>query len=182
MKKIKNEKTKDIDEIILYDINKDLCKAWEKYFKNISNVKIINCSFEELKSEYVVTAGNSYGWMTGGIDLVVRNYYKQEIQDIIQQEILKSPGRYLPVGYNVVINTGDDLKPNLIYAPTMDVPKQIDALDVFYIFSRLLVEFKSFACCGLGTGMGKVSVDDCASAMYNAYCYIRGDKNASKKN
>ena len=53
-----------MNKLILYDINKNLCDYWNKYFKDIKNVEVLNCSFEELESEYVVTAGNSYGWMT----------------------------------------------------------------------------------------------------------------------
>lgn len=165
---------KQENELILFSKDKEMCKAWKKYFKNIKNVKILNCSFEDLEAEYVVTAGNSYGWMTEGIDLAVRNYYGQYIQDFIQREILNLPARILPVGYNIVIQTNDKKKPNLIYAPTMDVPKQIDMLDIFYVFARLLVEFPKFACCGLGTGAGKVSYEECALAMYHAYCYVLG--------
>lgn len=72
-----------MNKLILYDINKDLCDCWNKYFKDIKNVTVLNCPFDDLESEYVVTAGNSYGWMTGEIDLVVRNYYGQYIQDYV---------------------------------------------------------------------------------------------------
>ena len=50
-----------MNKLILYDINKDLCDCWNKYFKDIKNVTVLNCSFDDLESEYVVTAGNSYG-------------------------------------------------------------------------------------------------------------------------
>ena len=161
-----------MNKLILYDINKDLCDCWNKYFKDIKNVTVLNCSFDDLESEYVVTAGNSYGWMTGGIDLVVRNYYGQYIQDYVQYAILTLPNRYLPVGENILVTTKDSKKPNLIYAPTMDLPKTIDYIDVFYVFCKLLQQYDDFACCGLGTGVGNVSSEQCAKAMYDAYTYI----------
>ena len=68
-----------MNKLILYDINKDLCDCWNKYFKDIKNVTVLNCPFDDLESEYVVTVGNSYGWMIGGIDLVVRQYSGQSI-------------------------------------------------------------------------------------------------------
>lgn len=161
-----------MNKLILFDLNKDLCKAWEKEFQSYYNIRIENCSFEQLKSDYVVTAGNSYGWMTGGIDLAVRNYYGQWIQDYIQSCILNKYGRYLPVGHNILINTDDLLKPHLIYAPTMPVPMYIDKIDVFYVFAKLLQEYESFACCGLGTLTGGISEEDCAKQMRLAYEYV----------
>lgn len=164
-----------MNKIILYDINKQLCDSWNKYFKDVKEVKVINCSFKDLESEYVVTAGNSYGWMTGGIDLAVRDYYGQVIQDKIQQLILAQPKRCLDIGNSIIIYTGDDKKPYLIYAPTMDLPKEIDDLDIFYVFSKLLRTYDvDFACCGLGTCTGGLSYDVCAKTMYNAYRLVRG--------
>lgn len=168
-----------MNNIILFDINEDLCSSWRKYFKEEIDkglVTVCNQKFEELECNCVITAGNSYGWMTGGIDLVVRNYYGQFIQDRIQQIILSMPNRMLPVGESIILNTGDIKKPYLIYAPTMDVPKGIDTLDVFYVFAKLLREYTSgFACCGLGTGTGNIDYDDCAKAMYDAYKYVVGN-------
>ena len=162
--------------ILLYDIDPVLCQEWSRYFAEVLNTKveIKNIPFSEVEYEKVVTAGNSYGWMTGGIDLAVRNYYGQWIQDRVQSEILNQPGRYLPVGRDIIISTQDRTKPFLIYAPTMDIPRYITKTDVFYVFAKLLERHESFACCGLGTGTGKVSAKDCAEAMFNAYKFIIG--------
>lgn len=162
-------------KITLYDINKKLCSEWEKEFAECSNVEVKNCDFKKLECEYVVTAGNSYGWMTGGIDLAVRNYYGQKIQDEIQEVILEKEGRYLQVGESITIYTGDKKKPNLIYVPTMEIPKQITKIDVFYVFAKLLEKYNNinFACCGLGTGTGGISEEECAKQMKLAYKYCK---------
>jgi len=110
--------------------------------------------------------------MTGGIDLVVRNYYGQQIQDAIQSNILSMPGRFFPVGESIIIQTHDKKKPYLIYAPTMNMPKQIDKIDCFYIFAKLLEKYDSFACCGIGTCTGEIAIEECAKAMYDAYKYV----------
>lgn len=173
-------------KLILYDINKSLCDEWNKYFKDEIEkglVEVQNVTFKDLKCNYVATAGNSYGWMTGGIDLAVRQYYGQGIQDIIQHGIISECSGELPVGSMMMIDTQDNLKPHLLYAPTMRVPSKIEPIDVFYVFFKILTtlysqnEVDELACCGLGTSTGGVSVSDCAKMMYIAYKFIDGDQN-----
>lgn len=161
-------------KIILYDKNEKMCTEWKKKFTCFNDVEVKHCDFKELECKYVVTAGNSYGWMTGGIDLVVRDYYGQKIQDKIQEVILGKVGRYLQVGESIVIYTGDKKKPNLIYAPTMEMPKRISKIDVFYVFEKLLEKYNNvnFACCGLGAGTGGIS-EECAKQMMLAYKYYK---------
>lgn len=167
--------------LILYDTNKRLCVEWEikfeKYIKS-KEVLVVNREFKDVVCDNIVTAGNSYGWMTGGIDLAVREYYGQWIQDEIQRRILQLPGRYLPVGDFIEIFTRDKTKENLIYLPTMDVPKFIEPIDVVHVLARLLMySWKEIACCGLGTGCGGLSESDCAQAMLDAYEYTIKSKN-----
>ena len=158
--------------ITLYDVNKDLCNEWEEEFKDIDSIEIVNKPFKDIEATHIVTAGNSFGWMTGGIDLAVRDYYGVEIQDAIQSEII---GRYngeLPIGKIIVVYTDDTFKPNLVYIPTMRIPQRIKSIDVFYCFYNLLGEFGLYgdlAVCGLGTGTGEVSAKECAYMMRKAY-------------
>lgn len=164
-------------DIVLFDVNLKLCEEWKKQFKDYPEVKIKNCSFEELEFDRVVTAGNSFGWMTGGIDLTVRNYYGMQIQDVIQQYIIFSSNGELPVGESLEIQTSDTKKPILIYAPTMRFPSTIDKTDIFFVFAKLLKKYNTFACCGLGTLTGGVSEEECAKQMRLAYEYIlKGEK------
>ena len=163
-------------KLILYDINKDLCEAWKYEFKDYPEVEILNLSIDKVKCDYIVTAGNSFGWMTGGIDLAARNYFGIETQDIIQREIIFRHNGELPVGDMVIVSTDED-KPNLIYLPTMRYPEPINSINVYYVFYRLLFEAKQqnfnkitkIACCGLGTGTGGVSPKECAKEMRIAY-------------
>lgn len=166
-------------KIILYDINEKLIEEWEKVFKDIPNIECKKISFAELEADYVVTAGNSYGWMTGGLDLAVRNYYGQIIQDEVQRMIIYYHNGYLPVGEFLKIFTYDNKKPNLIYAPTMSKPQKIDIEDVFYVSSKLF-EIASkmdgpFAICGLGTSTGGISEEECALVMRKAYDFVKKD-------
>lgn len=160
-------------KIILYDINQKLCIEWKKQFKDIKNVVIANLPFDKVKADYVVTAGNSYGWMTGGLDLAVRNYYGQWIQDYIQKVIINNCNGRLEVGDVLIVPTKDKLKPNLVYAPTMTMPKYIYPIDVFYIFYKLIdnldLKDKTIAIPGLGTATGGIRYSECAKQMRLAY-------------
>lgn len=165
-------------KVILYDINKELCDLWQKVFSDVENVEIKNIDFEHLECQTVVTAGNSYGWMTGGLDLAVRNYYGIEIQDQIQKYIINHCNGELPVGEMFVIKTGDVKKPQLMYTPTMRMPKKIFEIDVFYLFSKILLatnnydEIEEIAICGLGTLTGGITPEQCAEQMRLAYEYV----------
>lgn len=166
-------------KLVLYDINKELCDAWKYEFKDYPEVTILNLPIEDVNCDYIVTAGNSFGWMTGGIDLAARNYFGVMAQDIIQREIIFKHNGELPVGDMEIITTGED-KPNLIYLPTMRFPERIDPVDVFYSFAKLLKAFRNrnfnqvkvLACCGLGTGAGHISSKECAKQMRLAYEYV----------
>lgn len=170
-------------KLILYDINKDLIEAWKKEFKDLPNVEVLNIEFKDLQADYVVTAGNSLGVMTGGIDLAVREYYGQRIQDIIQNVMLFNRVSKLKIGYGYLLQTGDKLKPRLVYLPTMEYPEKIYPEQVYFIFASLLRQYdylddsRTFAVCGLGTCTGGIDPKDCAKMMRRAYDIIFGIRN-----
>ena len=166
--------------LILYDINTLLCDAWKEEFKNYPEVVILNIPFEELKCDYAVTAGNSYGWMTGGIDLAVRNHLGIHIQDVIQATIIENYKGCLPVGDYIIVKTGNENIPHLVYAPTMRIPQKIGPEDIFYVFVKMLYlqyYIGDLACCGLGTLTGGISPKECAKQMRLAYEYYLNQEN-----
>lgn len=178
-----------MSKIILYDNNKSVTDALKIAFKGISDVEVQNISFEDLRSDYVVTAGNSYGWMTGGLDLAVRNYYGQQVQDAIQEKIIFDYNGYLPVGEVVSIYTYDEKKPFLIYTPTMEKPKPIEIEDVLYVSMtlfnlafRLGLRDKTFAICGLGTATGEIKPNEFAWALRKAYDLEKEWKEDTERN
>lgn len=121
--------------------------------------------------------------MTGGIDLAVRNYFGQQIQDRLQGFIIERGG-YLPVGELIYMETGFEDKPYLIYVPTMERPNLSFKEDVYFVACKIFrsicndrmqseeFENKTLAICGLCTGTGYVSAEECAEAMYKAYLDI----------
>jgi O-acetyl-ADP-ribose deacetylase (regulator of RNase III) len=88
----------------------------------------------------------------------------------------------LPVGCAEIVETNDSRWRYLIAAPTMRVPEPIPfTINAYLAFRAILVavenfnkglgkrEIDSVVCCGLGTGVGKVSANKCAMQMRAAY-------------
>lgn len=158
--------------IILFDINKKMCEAWEKEFYGCYDIKIMNIEVSELDSiDYLVSAGNSYGIMNGGIDLAIRNLIGMELQDRIQWTIISKYRKlFLPVGDNIVVYGNEKYK-NIIYAPTMEFPSLITKDNISNIFFNCLVSSAhgDMACCGLGALSGGLPVDIVAKEMKFGY-------------
>nr|DAI44844.1 MAG TPA: hypothetical protein [Caudoviricetes sp.] len=158
--------------IILFDMNKEMCDAWNKEFKDCNDVKVLNIKLDELQPvDYLVTAGNSYGIMNGGIDLAVRNLFGTRLQDRVQWGIIRKYKKlYLPVGDNIVVYGNNKYK-NVIYAPTMEFPKFISKDCISKIFLNCLLTAKNgnIACCGLGALTGGLTVTTVAQEMKLAY-------------
>lgn len=77
--------------VTLFDVNKKLCEEWEKVFSPYKNVNIQNIELDKLDiHDILVTAGNSYGIMTGGIDYYVNKLCKFKAQSLVQQAIDRS--------------------------------------------------------------------------------------------
>lgn len=160
-------------KIILFDTEIKMCDAWKTYFDNNPEVDIFNTSFENIEATYTVTAGNSYGIMTGGIDLAVRNYYGYRIQDLIQEKLFFIDKHKLNPGSMLIVKTNDASKPNLVYVSTMETPRKINSLviynSVFNILKNCYEKDGNIAICGLGTSTGGVPYDIAAEEYYDAY-------------
>ncbi len=173
-------------DITIFDINKDVVDACKVEFM-YTNVKCINECFENIESDLVVTAGNSYGIMSGGIDLAVRKHLGWQIQDSVQNEIVWGHDGFLPVGKIVdvpveTVHANQDRYdvPHLLYCPTMEKPGTlIDPEDVYFVACKIfryviylqnkqLRKF-SIAICGLGTATGGISAETFAEMIYRAY-------------
>ena len=163
-------------KITLFDANADMVAAWEKTFAGIPDVEIMHCDLTDLpRHEALVTAGNCFAVMTGGIDLAVRELMGYELQDALQNYIL-SLARPLFVGEVILVKFEEDDAPfgSVIYAPTMHSPRPIGSTEVFgatyaALTSAIHNGLRQIAIPGMGTGVGKVPVDLAAQAMRDAY-------------
>jgi O-acetyl-ADP-ribose deacetylase (regulator of RNase III) len=167
-------------KIILCDTKKDMTVAWHKVFARLIelgyDVEIVQGSIVHQQVDAIVAPGNSFGFMSDGLDKVILNYLGESIQDSVQFTIKQSILGELVVGDAIVVPTQSPRIPQVIYAPTMRVPTRLpkDTTNVYLATLAGLVRaveynFTSVAISGMGTGYGNVSVEVCANQMYFAY-------------
>lgn len=160
----------------LFDRNLEVCAALEEAFAGVPEVDILLVEdIDELPlCDALVAPGNSFGVMTGGLDLALREALGQAIQDDLQHLIL-SHGVPLPVGQALSLALKEPkIARHILYAPTMYTPQQAQFLDVSYamqaaIYLALILDFADVAVPGLGTGAGEMKPVFAATAMRAGY-------------
>lgn len=184
-------------EIILADLNKAVTRAWENEFAASKNIAIHRGSIFELQCDAIVSPANSFGFMDGGLDLKISEFFGWQIQARLQELIKTEHHGELLVGAAQIVNTGHPKIPYLISAPTMRVPMVLGAETVnVYLATRavmLLVGFgilidgtpikdivKTVAIPGMGTGVGRVPPSVCARQMRQAIEQNYPGKNTQK--
>ena len=171
-----------IPQLILVDPIQELCDAWQQAFEKLPSVSVVNGRFEDL-NEYdcMVSAGNSFGLMDGGVDLAIIRYFGIELMDRVQAHILDRYCGEQPVGTAFIIETGHAEHPFLAHTPTMRVPMWISQTDNVYLamWAMLLAvrqhnqqqdrKIQTIACPGLGTATGQMPYARAAKHMALAY-------------
>ena len=115
----------------------DIYRRYQHYFDNIDGLSIIHGNIFNQKADCLVTAGNSFGMMDGGIDGHV-NYFFDYIQQRVQQEIAHVWRGECPVGASVMVPVGqNDMGCKyLCYAPTMRTPRLVANTQNAYLATR----------------------------------------------
>ncbi|EBY7536365.1 phage tail protein, partial [Salmonella enterica subsp. enterica serovar Virchow] len=112
----------------------------------------------------------TFGLMDGGVDAAITAYFGSQLQERVQQNIIREYLGEQPVGTAFVIETGNSKHPWLVHAPMMRVPLIIDGTDAVYNATRaaLLAIFQhnksagedrkitSVALPAMGAGCGQV--------------------------
>src|SRR5262249_27565823 len=148
----------------------------------LRDVRVVKARFEELEPhDGFVTAGNSFGIMTAGIDAAVVRVFGEDLMRGVQHRIMDQYFGEQPVGTAFVIPTGDLRVPFLVHAPTMRVPGSIAGTDKVYTatWAALLAihahnrgseqPIETVAFPAFGTGFGSVAFDEAARQMAAAY-------------
>ena len=159
-----------------------MCEAFRRRFLGLPNVRVIRGKFEDLEPhDCFVTAGNSFGLMTAGIDAVVVRFFGEELMGRVQHRIMDQFFGEQPVGTAFIVPTGHPTIPFLAHAPTMRVPGSIEGTDKVYAatWAALLaahahnltsdhkIEVVAFP--AMGTGFGGVPFGEAARQMAAAY-------------
>ncbi|TDD61449.1 phage tail protein [Kribbella antibiotica] len=169
--------------LLLVDLDEDLVAAWQVAFAaqiDEGTVEVRQGSLLDALPEVdaVLTAGNSYGQMDGGVDRALSQHWPS-----LQRSVWAALGDdfhgYLPVGSASVVPTGDDSCRWLVYAPTMRVPMPLvggldmAAHDAFWAallaVGRIAEPVARIAAPGFGTGYGRLRPERAAQLMAAAF-------------
>lgn len=159
--------------IIICNIDDDLTKLIDKHLPK-SNISYYNGDFRNISEpfECIVSPGNSFGLMDGGVDGIIKSYFKHIDNFIIkvQTSLLNQVGGFHQPGSCTMIDvTNDHVNCQFIaHCPTMIVPMKITDYSIIYwcIWNFLISihkhninnptnKIKTVVCPCLGTGVGR---------------------------
>ena len=124
-------------ELTLVATSAPMADAFRAHFRAHPAVRVVLGRWEELPyHDCFVTAGNSYGLMSAGIDAVVAHRFGPEIERAVQLRIMNEFLGEQPVGSAFILDTGNRQVPFLCHAPTMRVPGSIAGTDNVYLATR----------------------------------------------
>jgi len=163
---------------LLIDRNPSMVSAWKEFFIENENLKILEGDITEVSCDAIVSPANSFGFMDGGVDNVISLRLGWDLQLDLQKKIKQLPEGELLVGKALTIETGDDLIPYLISAPTMRVPMNFNistSINAYLAMKAVLIETKKHpkieyvAILGFCTGIGKMKHRIAAMQMFQAF-------------
>lgn len=171
---------------LLIDTNSQMVSSWNDFFGKEKNVTILEGDLTSVSCDAIVSPANSFGFMDGGVDNAISLRLGWDLQQTLQQKIKELPEGELLVGQSMVLETGDDIIPYLISAPTMRVPMNFNiatsinaylAMKATLIASRAHKKIEYVAIPGFCTGVGRMQKQIAARQMYQAFKEIeKGEK------
>lgn len=182
----------DTIKIILVDLQDELLRAWHDIAGDKKYVTIYHGSIFDTQCDALVSPANSFGFMDGGLDMAISEFFGWHVQEKLQKLIQEKHHGELLVGAAEIIETAHPKIPYVISAPTMRVPMILKETVNVYLAIRavlLLVRFGKFengvaiadkvrvvALPGMGTGVGRVSPEIFVRQMKRAVEEIIEDK------
>lgn len=182
----------------LYKVNTPQYPAFELDIVSYKNEHSIGSVVKSHKIDAIVSPGNSFGFLGGGLDAYIAEYYSSAmyepvdtIEKSLQNAIAMECAGYNPPGNTLIVDMdkqvgykplGTFKNPLLLHLPTMSVPSTIKNSDplIFNCVWGLLSAITKYnytserqitgvLLSGLGTGVGKVPDDDCARQIVEAF-------------
>jgi O-acetyl-ADP-ribose deacetylase (regulator of RNase III) len=149
------------------------------FFSGHPDVEIVCEDICRLPCDAIVSPANSFGFMDGGLDHRLSEHFGWDLEKRVQAAIRARPLRELLVGEAIIEPTGNSAIPWLIVAPTMRVPMPIrTSINAYLAMKAILaivrdhhheVPIDVVAIPGLGTGIGQLAPELCASQMWQAF-------------
>lgn len=154
--------------INIVDINKERMGLLQPFLNPEIKCKVGNI----LNEKNMATAGNSFGFMDGGVDLVFSNKYIG-LESKVKENISNRPMKELLVGEVIHFNLYDGKV--FIYAPTMRIPMILkDSVNVYLSMKAILLKaidlgLDEISIPILGGGVGQLSIGIIAKQINQAY-------------
>jgi O-acetyl-ADP-ribose deacetylase (regulator of RNase III) len=116
--------------LILADASVPVCLALEESFGGLPGVEVVRSPFADIPEfDCIVSPGNSFGLMDGGVDAAISCYFGWDLQERVQRRILDELLGEQPVGTSLIVETGHPEHPFLAHTPTMRVPMPVAKTD-----------------------------------------------------
>ena len=169
-------------KIYLLDINPNITKALSKEFGSSNDVQVITDDFAHFMNEHkdiecIVSPANSFGYMDGGYDKAITDYFGVGVEKEVQKFINNHLFGEQPVGTSIMVDIPSTNK-KLIHTPTMRLPSTIkDELVVYQCMRSTLScaikgKIHSIVIPAFGGATGKVKPDIIAKYMKAGYDQI----------
>lgn len=175
-----------LERIHLVDRDASLVAAWREVFREFPEVIPERGDFFEQPADAMVSPGNSFGIMDGGLDAAIREALGASIETQVREMLVERHHGELHVGGAEIVETGDGRWPILVFAPTMRVPDDVSRTTNAYVAFRAILlsvrrhnalagmkPIRSLLCPGLCTGIGAMAPRRCAAQMRIAYRQVR---------
>lgn len=162
-------------KVCLRDLNLAVVEAWQDRFVNCPYVNIAVGDIFKCAVDAMVTPGNSFADMTGGMDYLCVKKFGKSVQDSVKFAITNKAHGELLVGQAVTVLTDYPIIPYLIYAPTVRTPSNVsNTMNAYLAFRAVLLAakmngFSSISCPGLCTYSGEMDPIESARQMKLAY-------------
>lgn len=169
---------------ILIDTREDMVVAWQNSFQGYPQVSVKCGSIFDVECDALVSPANSFGYMDGGLDMRISQFFGWHVQERLQELIRDRHHGELLVGAAEIVPTNHPRIPFVISAPTMRVPMILSETVNVYLATRAVIllvlhgffpdgdtvedKVTTIAFPGMGTGIGRVTPNICARQMKSA--------------
>jgi len=170
-----------LERIVLVDREASLVAAWREVFRGFPEVVPECRDFFAEPADAMVSPGNSFGIMDGGLDAAIRDTLGPSLEMRVRTMLAERHHGELHVGGAELLETGDGRWPLLVFAPTMRVPDDVSRTTNAYVAFRAILlavrrhneggarPIRSLVCPGLCTGVGAMPARRSAAQMRVAY-------------
>ena len=170
-------------KVYLLDINNNFTDALKKEFKPYEEVEVVNDDFTHFMDTHkdikcIVSPANSFGYMDGGYDVAITDYFGNEVQKEVRKYIDKHLFGEQPIATSIMLNIPNTDK-KLIHTPTMRLPSPIKDPFIVYQCMRTTMmmvisnNIKSVVIPAFGGLTGRLSPKIVAKYMVEGYRQIK---------